>query len=87
LLIEYPHSGIGLVFLLTVQTNCRGAPYMSYVYVTIEEKRIVCVQKNFSVKMRRFSVCVLRVVSGSVRWFWLCLLVFLRTFNVVKRDV
>ena len=32
LLIEYPHSGICLVFLLTVQTNCRGVPYMSYVY-------------------------------------------------------
>jgi len=40
LVIEYPHSGIVLVFLLTVQTNCRLVPYMFYVYVTREEKTI-----------------------------------------------
>jgi len=39
LVIEYPHSGIGLVFLLTVQTNCRLVPYMSYVYVEMIARR------------------------------------------------
>ncbi len=32
LVIEYPHFGIVLVFLLTVQSNCRMVPYMSYVF-------------------------------------------------------
>jgi hypothetical protein len=40
LVVEYPHSGIVLVFLLTVQTNCRGVPYMSYVYDAMMIKQV-----------------------------------------------
>ena len=74
--IEYPHSGICLVFLLTVQTNCRGVPYMSYVYDTMMIKQVrgctLSAEKNFQRRSAEFLFVfwalfpVLYGVSGSV---------------------